>query len=162
MRIVVTGLGAVTPLGVGAERSWAQLLAGRSGVRRLPAELAPDVPAQVAGLVPGAEEPGGFSPDMAAPPKDQKKMDRFIQLALAAADEAVAQAGWRPESLEDQAATATVIASGIGGFRPSPCRRSSPIWRRGGFRSGTASRGRSARPSPLARRESKRSATRRG
>ncbi|RAK58081.1 beta-ketoacyl-ACP synthase II [Phenylobacterium deserti] len=116
MRIVVTGLGAVTPLGVGAELSWTRLIEGRSGVRRLPADFAPDVPAQIAGLVPPADEPGGFGPDMAAPPKDQKKMDRFIQLALAAADEAVAHAGWRPESFEEQAATATVIASGIGGF----------------------------------------------
>ena len=116
MRIVVTGMGAVTPLGMGAETSWKRLLDGGSGVRRLPAGLAPDVPAQIAGLVPPADEPGGFSLDMAVPPKDQKKMDRFIALALAAADEAVAQAGWRPESLEDQVATTVVIGSGIGGL----------------------------------------------
>lgn len=116
MRIVVTGLGAVTPLGCGTERAWSRLLEGRSGIRRLPPELAPDVPAQVGGLVPDAGEDGGFHPDMAAAPKDQKKMDRFIQFALVAADEALAQAGWHPETPEDQVATATVIGSGIGGF----------------------------------------------
>lgn len=115
-RIVVTGMGVVSPLGCGAERAWARLLAGRSGLRRMPPDLAPDVPAQVAGLVPGPDEDGGFDPAAAVPPKDLKKMDRFIQFAMAAADEAIAQAGWRPEDEAARARTATVIASGIGGF----------------------------------------------
>ena len=115
-RIVVTGLGVVSPLGVGAERAWSRLVAGQSGLRRLPEGFAEDVAAQVAGFVPGPDEDGGFDVDQSVPPKDQKKMDRFIQFALAAADEAVAQAGW---TLTDEAArlrTATVIGSGIGGF----------------------------------------------
>jgi 3-oxoacyl-[acyl-carrier-protein] synthase II len=116
IRIVVTGLGVVSPLGCGTEAAWAGLIAGQSGLRRLPPEVAPDVPVQVAGLVPPAHEAGGFDPDRAAPHKDQKKMDRFIQFALAAADEAVAQAGWAVEDEAARARTATVIGSGIGGF----------------------------------------------
>lgn len=116
MRIVVTGVGAVSPLGVGAEVSWTALLAGKSGLRRLDAALAPDVAAQVAGVVPGPNEPNGFDPNRFVPIKDQKKMDRFIQFGVAAADEALLQAGWAPETPSDQEATATVIATGIGGF----------------------------------------------
>jgi 3-oxoacyl-[acyl-carrier-protein] synthase II len=115
-RIVVTGLGVVSPLGCGTETAWSRLIAGQSGLRRLPPEMAPDVAAQVAGLVPPADEPGGFDVDASVPPKDQKKMDRFIQFALAAADEAVAQAGWTPQDERARERTATVIGSGIGGF----------------------------------------------
>jgi 3-oxoacyl-[acyl-carrier-protein] synthase II len=117
-RIVVTGMGLVTPLGVGVEQVWSRLLAGRSGLRRLPDHLVPDVPAKVGGVVPTkAEDPeAGFDLDAVVPPKDQKKMDRFIQFALAAADEAIAQAGWRPTTPQAQERTATIIASGIGGF----------------------------------------------
>jgi 3-oxoacyl-[acyl-carrier-protein] synthase II len=117
-RVVVTGMGVVSPLGVGTETAWTRLLEGRSGVTRLPADLAPDVPAQVAGRVPSiAEDPeAGFDMDAAVPGKDQKKMDRFIAFAIAAADEAIAQAGWTPEDEKEKARTATVIATGIGGF----------------------------------------------
>jgi 3-oxoacyl-[acyl-carrier-protein] synthase II len=116
MRIVVTGQGLVSPLGCGVEDVWAKLLQGQSGVRRLAPEVAPDVAAQVAGVVPGPEEPLGFDVDKAVPAKDQKKMDRFIQFALAAADEAIAQAEWTPQDEAGRERTATVIASGIGGF----------------------------------------------
>jgi 3-oxoacyl-[acyl-carrier-protein] synthase II len=117
-RIVVTGMGAVSPLANGVEASWRRLLAGRSGLRRLPEEMVPDLAAKVAGVVPSiAEDPeAGFDPDAAVPPKDQKKMDRFIQFAMAAAEEAVAQSGWRPTDERARQRTATVIASGVGGF----------------------------------------------
>jgi 3-oxoacyl-[acyl-carrier-protein] synthase II len=117
-RIVVTGLGVVSPLGCGTEIAWGRLLAGRSGVTALPADLAPDVPAQIAGQVMDktADPEGGFDLDAAVPPKDQKKMDRFIQFALAAADEAIAQAGWAPQDEAARTRTATIIATGIGGF----------------------------------------------
>ncbi|MDP3856000.1 beta-ketoacyl-ACP synthase II [Phenylobacterium sp.] len=117
-RVVVTGLGVVSPLGTGAEIAWSRLIAGASGLSRLPEGLAPDVPAQVAGRVlDKAQDPeGGFDLDAAVPGKDQKKMDRFIQFALAASDEAVAQAGWTPETDAQKERTATVIATGIGGF----------------------------------------------
>lgn len=118
IRIVVTGMGVVSPLGCGTEIAWSRLLAGRSGVTALPADLAPDVPAQIAGQVldKTADPEGGFDLDAAVPPKDQKKMDRFIQFALAAADEAIAQSGWAPQDEDAKARTATIIATGIGGF----------------------------------------------
>ncbi len=116
-RVVVTGLGVVSPLGVGTETVWARLLEGRSGVTRLPAALAPDVPAQIAGRVPSiSEDPAGFDIDATISGKDQKKMDRFIAFAIAAADEAIAQAGWAPQTDSQKARTATVIGTGIGGF----------------------------------------------
>ena len=115
MRIVVTGMGMVSPLGADVETSWTNLLAGRSGVRRLPEAVYVDGPAHIAGQVPPAGEPGGFDVDRFVPGKDQKKMDRFIQFALAAAAEAIDQSGWRPDEAQS-ARTATVIASGIGGF----------------------------------------------
>jgi 3-oxoacyl-[acyl-carrier-protein] synthase II len=117
-RIVVTGMGVVSPLGCGVEASWARLLERKSGVRLLPPGLADDVPVRIGGLVPdhseGAE--AGFNPDVVVTPKDQRKMDRFILFALAAAQEAIATAGWRPTIAEERDRTATVIASGIGGF----------------------------------------------
>ncbi|ODT43700.1 MAG: beta-ketoacyl-ACP synthase II [Methylobacterium sp. SCN 67-24] len=117
-RIVVTGLGVVSPLGCGTELAWRRLLAGRSGLRRLPDAVAETLPAKVAGLVPGKAEDneGGFDADVAIAPKDQRKMDRFIQFALVAAKEALAQAGWQPQSETERERTATVIASGVGGF----------------------------------------------
>ena len=117
-RIVVTGLGVVSPLGSGAELSWQRLLAGRSGLRRLPEAVAETLPAKVAGVVPnvGEDVEGGFDVDRVIAPKDQRKMDRFIQFALVAAAEALDQAGWHPTEEADRERTATVIASGIGGF----------------------------------------------
>jgi len=94
-RIVVTGMGLVTPLGTGVEAVWQRLLQGRSGIVQLPEETVADLPGKVGGLVPLlADDPeAGFDADLAAPPKEQKKMDRFILFALAAAQQAVAQAG---------------------------------------------------------------------
>ena len=117
-RIVVTGMGAISPLGCGVEGNWSRLLAGQSGIRALSDNVVGDLPAKACGVVPDiVEDPEfGFDPDRAAPRKDQKKMDRFILFALMAADEAIAQAGWKPESARDQERTATIIASGIGGF----------------------------------------------
>lgn len=117
-RIVVTGMGVVSPLGCGLETVWQRLLAGQSGLRRLPEAVVADLPGKVGGQVPDlAEDPqGGFDVDAAVAPKDQKKMDRFILFAMAAAREALQQAGWAPQDSASQARTATVIGSGIGGF----------------------------------------------
>lgn len=117
-RIVVTGMGLVSPLGCGVDVVWSRLIAARSGLRVLPEEMIADLPAKVGGVVPTqAEDPeAGFDPDFAAAPKDQHKMDRFILFALAAAEEAIAQAGWRPTDALGCERTATIIASGIGGF----------------------------------------------
>ncbi|MFA5951036.1 MAG: beta-ketoacyl-ACP synthase II [Hyphomicrobium sp.] len=116
-RVVVTGLGVVSPLGCGANLAWGRLLAGGSGLRALP-DWAAALPARVAGIVPGKDESreGGFDPDLGAAPKDQRKMDRFILLALVAAAEAIAQARWAPADAHALERTATVIGSGIGGF----------------------------------------------
>jgi len=117
-RIVVTGMGVVSPLGCGTEITWQRLLAGRSGLRRLPDAIVETLPAKVAGIVPSKAEDaeGGFDPDAVIAPKDQRKMDRFIQFALVAAKEALVQAGWQPQNEVERERTATVIASGIGGF----------------------------------------------
>src|SRR3954468_18653864 len=116
-RIAVTGLGLVSPLGCGSELTWSRLLSSRSGLTALP-EWAAALPARVAGIVPTKidDADGGFDPDLVVPPKDQRRMDRFILFALAAASEAIAQAAWIPSDAHSMERTATVIASGIGGF----------------------------------------------
>jgi 3-oxoacyl-[acyl-carrier-protein] synthase II len=116
-RVVVTGLGLVSPLGCGSELAWSRLLAARSGLAALP-EWAATLPARVAGIVPTkADDPdGGFDPDLVVLPKDQRRMDRFILFALVATAEAIAQAAWTPSDAHSLERTATVIASGIGGF----------------------------------------------
>jgi 3-oxoacyl-[acyl-carrier-protein] synthase II len=117
-RIVVTGMGAVSPLGCGVEAIWSRLIAGRSGLRAVPTSFGADLHARVAGIVPDKAEDNeaGFDPDIAVARKDQRKMDRFILFAMTAAAEAIAQAGWTPEDAASRERTATVIASGIGGF----------------------------------------------
>lgn len=117
-RIVVTGMGAVTPLGSAVETVWQRLLSGQSGVRVLPEELIGDLAVRIGGRVPDAtQDPeAGFDPDLLLPPKEQRKMDRFILFAIAAAQEALRQAAWSPETPEAQERTATIIASGVGGF----------------------------------------------
>lgn len=117
-RIVVTGMGAVTPLAANVETSWTRILAGRSGIRRLPDEVVGDLPAKVGGVVPSLEEDpdAGFDPNAVLAPKEQRKVDRFILFALAAAQEALAQSKWKPVPEADRSRTAVIIASGIGGF----------------------------------------------
>src|SRR5258706_5359596 len=100
-RIVVTGMGAVSPLGCSVETNWSRLLAGRSGIRTLPEATTADLSARVGGQVPdvAVDPEGGFDPD-------QRKMDRFILFALMAADEASAQADWKPEDARSRQRTA--------------------------------------------------------
>ncbi|WP_095196518.1 beta-ketoacyl-ACP synthase II [Pseudomonas sp. Irchel 3A7] len=117
-RVVVTGMGLVSPLGSGVEAVWQRLLAGRSGLRNLPEEVVADLPAKVGGAVPSlVDDPeAGFDPDRSTPPKEQKKMDRFILFAIEAARQALEQAGWQAQSADAQERTATIIGSGVGGF----------------------------------------------
>ncbi|MCR8935513.1 MULTISPECIES: beta-ketoacyl-ACP synthase II [unclassified Pseudomonas] len=117
-RVVVTGMGLVSPLGSDVEIVWQRLLAGRSGLRNLPDAVVADLPTRVGGSVPTVEEDAeaGFDPDRATPPKEQKKMDRFILFAMEAARQALEQAGWHPADGESQERTATIIGSGVGGF----------------------------------------------
>lgn len=114
--IVVTGMGAVSPMGVGVETLWTRLLAGESGIVRNDRFDTTGFTSGIAGLVPSkADVPHGFNAADFVDAKEIKKMDLFIQYGIGAAAEALDQAGWHPTSPEDQAATATIIASGVGG-----------------------------------------------
>ncbi|WP_411704462.1 beta-ketoacyl-ACP synthase II [Edaphovirga cremea] len=117
-RVVITGIGAVSPLGCDVETIWQRLLAGESGIRALPDDIVATLPVKIGGQVLTKEQDplAGFDPDLAVLPKDQKKMDRFILFAMVAADQAIAHSGWKAETAEQQERTATVIGSGIGGF----------------------------------------------
>ncbi|WP_110670575.1 beta-ketoacyl-ACP synthase II [Salinicola halophilus] len=116
-RIVVTGMGILSPLGCNLETVWQRLLSGASGLRQLPAETVEGLAVGVGGPVPTIEEDSaGFDLDGTIDPKERRKMDRFIQMAVVAAEQALTQADWFPESDADKERTATVIGSGIGGF----------------------------------------------
>ncbi|WP_154956991.1 beta-ketoacyl-ACP synthase II [Klebsiella grimontii] len=117
-RIVVTGCGMIGPLGCDTEIAWRRLLKGQSGIRRLSPDVSDGTGIAVAGLVPSVvEDPeAGYDPARFIPTKERKKMDRFIEFALMAAEEALTQAGWRPVDDNSQQRTATIIASGVGGF----------------------------------------------
>ena len=118
VRIVVTGVGIVGPLGCGAEIVWSRLLARQSGIRTLPEDVAEGTGCAIAGRVPSVAEDSeaGYDPDRYIPAKDRKKMDRFIEFALIAAREALTQASWQPTDETARQRTATLIASGVGGF----------------------------------------------
>ena len=123
-RVVITGIGLVTPLGWGREISWKRILEGKSGANRISAFDPTDYACQVAGEVPrvdgrgegGPDVPGSFDPDKTLSPKDQRRVDDFILFAIAAADEAVADAGWTPEDEHERERTGVIIGSGIGGL----------------------------------------------
>src|SRR5580700_4578071 len=116
-RVVVTGMGLVTPLGLGVERVWKKLLAGQSGVGAIQSFDVSDLPAKIAAQVPlGDRESGLFNADDWVPPKDQRRMDQFIIFAMAAADMAVEDAGWKPDDEEELERTGVMIGSGIGGL----------------------------------------------
>ncbi len=113
--IVITGMGVVSPLGVGVEANWQALMAGRSGIVVNDRFDTTNFACKIAGLVPGKDAENGFDPTLHVDPKDIKKMDLFIQYGLGAAAEALAQAGWKADTPERQAVTATIIGSGVGG-----------------------------------------------
>lgn len=116
--IVITGMGMISPLGVGVKTAWQRLIAARSGIRLIDRFDTENDPVKIAGLVPSIDDDpeAGFDIDQFIEAKDRKKLDRFTVYALAAAQEALAQADWFPTSERDQRATATIVASGIGGF----------------------------------------------
>ena len=116
-RVVVTGMGVVTPLGVGVDNVWKRLLNGESGADVIRSFDAGDLAVRIACEIPrGAAAGGLFDPDEVLPPKDQRKMDAFIVYALAAAKEALAASGWKPETEEDAECAGVMIGSGIGGL----------------------------------------------
>jgi 3-oxoacyl-[acyl-carrier-protein] synthase II len=116
-RVVITGLGMVTPLGCGVEPNWRRLIEGESGAAPIEAFDVSDLPCRIACSIPRAEgTEGAFDPDVWMDPKDQRKVDPFIVYAMTAAGQALDDAGWYPESYEDQTATGVMIGSGIGGI----------------------------------------------
>lgn len=136
--IVITGLGAVSPLGSGVAATWERLTTGQSGIRRNTRFDIADWKCKIAGLVPTlAEDPSGFDPERVMDARELRRNDLFIHYAMGAAQEALHQAGWHPDDPADRRRTATVIATGIGGvpaitaacevIRASGARRLSPF-----------------------------------
>jgi 3-oxoacyl-[acyl-carrier-protein] synthase II len=115
-RVVVTGMGMVTPLGCGVEPTWQRLLNGESGAKKIDTFDVSDVSCKIACVVPRGDGSGSnFNPDQWMEPKEQRKVDDFIVFAMCAAKQALDHAGWRPTSYEDQTTTGVLIGSGIGG-----------------------------------------------
>lgn len=116
-RVVVTGLGLVTPLSSGVEETWTRLLAGQSGIRPITTFDVSDLSTKYAANVPrGDGTDGTFNPDEWMEPKEQRKVDDFIVYAIAAATQAVRDAGWESPSAEEALRTGVLIGSGIGGL----------------------------------------------
>lgn len=130
-RVVVTGLGMVCPLGVGVDHVWGRLIGGESGIDTIRSFDPADLNCRIAGeLPPGRAAEGRFNPDEWVEPKDQRKMDRFIVCAIAAASEAVQHSGWKPSNDEEFERTGVMIGSGIGGL-PGICETSITLHDRG-------------------------------
>ena len=115
-RVVVTGLGMVTPLGVGVDHNWSQILAGSTGIGRITNFEVDDIACQIAGQVPSGDVEGGLDMDAFIDPREQRRQDRFIQLGVVAAQLAVEDSGWMPDDREAQNRTGVMIGSGIGGL----------------------------------------------
>jgi 3-oxoacyl-[acyl-carrier-protein] synthase II len=116
-RVVVTGMGLLSPFGVGVEHGWRELLSGRSAAKRITEFEVEDLPCKVAHVIPRGDGTGGtFNPEAYLEPKELRKIGDFILYGIAAADEALKDAGWEPQSEEDRCATGVMIGSGIGGI----------------------------------------------
>jgi 3-oxoacyl-[acyl-carrier-protein] synthase II len=116
-RVVITGMGLVTPLGVGVENVWKRLLAGESGLRAAQGFDVSDLPAKVAGQVPMGKGPGELDLEALFEIQERRRFETFIHFGIAAADEAVKMAGWAPATEEQRERTGVLIGSGIGGFQ---------------------------------------------
>ena len=115
-RIVVTGMGMLSPLGCGVEPSWARLIKGESGAAKIERFDVSDISCKIACMVPrGDGSDGTYNPDQWMEPKEQRKVDDFIVYAMCAARQALDDAGWHPKSYEEQTSTGVLIGSGIGG-----------------------------------------------
>ena len=117
-RVVITGLGLVTPLGRGIESNWQSLTESKSGIRAIQGFDVEDLPCRIGGQVPMDEShPYRFDVDAFVSPKERKRMDDFIVFGLAAADDAIADSGWTPENDTQRERTGVIIGSGIGGLQ---------------------------------------------
>ncbi|MBN9070672.1 MAG: beta-ketoacyl-ACP synthase II [Rhizobiales bacterium] len=115
-RVVVTGLGLVSPFGVGVEHGWRELLTGRSACRKITTFEVEDLACKIAHIIPrGDGSNGTFNPEAFLEPKELRKIADFILYGIVAADEALADSGWKPQTAADQHATGVMIGSGIGG-----------------------------------------------
>jgi 3-oxoacyl-[acyl-carrier-protein] synthase II len=116
-RVVVTGIGLVTPLGGDVKMTWAKLIDAKSGIKRIDSFDVSDISAQIAGIVPeGSSKQGLFNPDDWMPVKEQRKVDKFILFGIAAGIQAVEDSGWKPTDEESRNRTGVLIGSGIGGL----------------------------------------------
>jgi 3-oxoacyl-[acyl-carrier-protein] synthase II len=115
-RVVVTGLGLVTPLANGVEATWEKLIKGESGLGKIDRFNTDDLAAKVAGQVPLGEGAGLFNAAEYLAPKEHKKVDTFILYGMGAAEQALADAGWKPEDEHSRERTGVLIGSGIGGL----------------------------------------------
>jgi len=122
-RVVITGIGIVSPLANGREATWERLIAGKSGAGKIDAFDASDMPCKIAFQVPwasgrggGAGDPHAFDPDKVLSAKEQRRIDEFILYGIAAADEALEDSGWKPETEEEKERSGVMIGSGIGGL----------------------------------------------
>ncbi|MFT4078963.1 beta-ketoacyl-ACP synthase II [Rhodomicrobium sp.] len=116
-RVVITGIGLVTPVGTGTDHAWSNILAGKSGARRVTDFEVSDLACQIGCFIPRGTGAGEFNPDDWMEPKEQRKVDDFIVFAISAADQALADAGWAPKTEEEQTSTGVLIGSGIGGLQ---------------------------------------------
>lgn len=116
-RVVITGIGMVTPLANGAEETWKRLISGQSGIKAIDRFDVSDLPSKIAGMIPIGNETSQFNPDLYMEPKDQRKVDPFILYGVAAAQQAVEDSGWKPQTEEEQERTGVIIGSGIGGLQ---------------------------------------------
>ena len=115
-RVVVTGMGMVTPLACGVEATWARLIAGESGARKIDTFDVSDITCKIAGMIPyGDGSNGTYNPDQWMEPKEQRKVDKFIVYAMCAAKQALEHAGWKPSTPDEQYTTGVMIGAGIGG-----------------------------------------------
>src|SRR5262245_31444692 len=123
-RVVITGMGLVTPLANGVEASWKKLIAGESGLKSVDIFDTSDLACKIGGQVPWttgrgggkADDPDSLNPEKTMSAKEQRRVDEFILYAMAAADEAIADSGWTPEGYDDRVRTGVLIGSGIGGL----------------------------------------------
>ncbi|MBL8584408.1 MAG: beta-ketoacyl-ACP synthase II [Rhizobiaceae bacterium] len=116
-RVVITGMGLLSPFGVGVEHGWRELLTGKSAASRIATFEVEDLPCKIAHVIPrGDGSNGTFNPEAFLEPKELRKISDFILYGIVAADEALADAGWHPQSEEDRCATGVMIGSGIGGI----------------------------------------------
>lgn len=116
-RVVVTGMGIVSPVGTGVEAFWERIKAGANGIRRITRFESDDLACRIAGEVPSrSEDAHGFDIDAVLDVRDQRRMGRFIHFAMGAAQEAMASSGWEPKTEREKERTGTMIATGVGGF----------------------------------------------